>query len=92
MSAKREPGGSTIFATTGNVQLFFGEYICVTEEAINLVYGAPVGEDMVCFNPSCGEETHKTGDMAFPDVDTIFIRAGDAPTKHFDSEDNLLGA
>ena len=81
-----ESGSAAATSTEADAQMFFGESICVlvTEEARNLVCGAPVGDDMVCFNPKCGVEAHKTGNRAFPDFDTgIFIRAGDAPTKRF---------
>ena len=72
--------------TEASAQLFFGESICVfaAEEARGLVCGAQVGNDMVCFNPNCPIETHKTGDRAFPDKSTgIFLRASAAPTKRF---------
>ena len=67
-----ESASAAATATEADAQMYFGESICVlvTEEARNLVCGAPVGEDMVCFNPKCGVETHKTGDRAFPDFDT----------------------
>jgi hypothetical protein len=72
--------------TEASAQLFFGESICVfaAEEARGLVCGAQVGNDMVCFNPTCPIETHKTGDRAFPEKSTgIFLRASAAPTKRF---------
>ena len=65
---------------------YFGECIAVltSEEAQGLVCGASVGADMVCLNPQCPIETHKTGERGFTEKRIgVFLRAGSAPTKRF---------